>query len=78
MAVVVSLAEMAVSVGWVAVSWVDDASVIGDASLGGAGVSANDADEGVWAVGIAAYRICADRAEGQSARSEKSGQRYFD
>jgi len=72
---VVSVAEMAVSVGWVA------ASVIGDASYGGAGVPANDADERVRAVAFAsgaAHRICADCAEGQSARNEKPGQRYFD
>src|SRR5271169_1502636 len=63
MVVLVGVAEMAVSVGWVAVSWVADASVIGDVSLGGARVSANDADERVRAVGIAtacAHRICAD------------------
>jgi hypothetical protein len=68
----------AAKVGLVAASWVDDASVIGDASYRGAGVSANDADERVRAVGIAtsgAHRIC---AAGQSARNEKSGQRYFD
>src|SRR5277367_4070200 len=66
----------AAKVGLVAASLVN-ASVIGDASYGGAGVSANDADERVSAVGIAtsaAHRIC---AEGQSARKEKSGQRYF-
>ena len=67
----------AAKVGLVAASWVD-ASVIGDASYGGAGVSADDADERVRTVGIAssgAHRIC---AAGQSARNEKSGQRYFD
>src|ERR1700733_12497702 len=67
----------AAKVGLVAASWVN-ASVIGDASYGGTGVSANDADKRVRAVGIAtsgAHRIC---AEGQSARNEKSGQRYFD
>ena len=66
---------MAVSVGWVA------ASIVGDTSYGGAGVSASDADEGVRTVAFgsgAAHRICADCAEGQSARNEKSGQRYFD
>ena len=75
MFVVVSVAEMAVSVGWVA------ASVIGYASYGDAGVSANDADERVRAVAFAsgaAHRVCADRAEGHSTRNEKSGQRYFE
>jgi hypothetical protein len=75
MVVVVSVPEMAVSVGWVAVS------VIGDASCGGARVSATDADERVWPVAFAtgaAHRICADRAEGQSAQNDESGQRYFE
>jgi hypothetical protein len=64
----------AAKVGLVAASLVD-ASVVGNAPYGGAGVAANDAaDERISAVGIAtggAHRIC---AEGQSARNEKSGQ----
>src|SRR5277367_5049554 len=69
-------------VGSVAVSLVaafvkGDALVIGDASYGGAGVSAYNADEGVWAVDVP-ERIGAKGAEGQSSRDEKSGKRSFD
>src|ERR1700735_3810284 len=49
------------------------------APFGRAGASAaNDADERITVVGIAAHRICADGAEGQSARNEKSGKSAFD
>src|SRR5271163_1433762 len=76
-----AIAALAVPVSvtvWVV--WVvEGACIIAAAPFGAAGASAaNNADERITAVGIAAHRICADRAEGPSARNEKSGERYFD
>jgi hypothetical protein len=77
-AVPVTVADVgSVAFSLVAASVIGNALVIGDASYGGAGVSAYNADEGVWAVGVP-ERICAKGAEAQSARDEKSGKRSFD
>src|ERR1700733_3707305 len=71
-AVVCAIAALAVPVS-VTVWVVEGACIISAAPFGRAGASAaNDADERITVVGIAAHRICADGAEGQSARNEKS------
>src|ERR1700678_198895 len=73
-----AIAALAVPVS-VTVWVVEGACIVPAAPFGLAGASAaNDADERITVVGIAAERICADGAEGQSARNEKSGQSTFD
>src|SRR5580693_4310232 len=73
-----AIAALAVPVS-VTVWVVEGACIISAAPFGRAGASAaNDADERITVVGMAAHRICADGAEGQSARNEKSGKSTFD